>query len=125
MKLYELVQARTIISNHIDQNQPLSASLAYKVMKLIKNTQNDYDFYQEKFRDIIQDCSEKDENGQIVQENNGIKVQEGKMEECSNRITELNETEVEMPNIKFTIDELSGYDFSIMDMAKLDDFIKE
>ena len=42
MKLYELVQARTIISNHIDQNQPLAASLAYKIMKLIKNTQNDY-----------------------------------------------------------------------------------
>ena len=125
MTLYELLQARTVINTHIDQTQPMSASLAYKLMKLIKGTQNEYDFYQEKFTAILNEYGEKDENGKLIQNQEGIKVQEGKMEECSLKIKELNETPVEAPNIKLTLKELEPYSFSIADMAQLDKFIQE
>ena len=52
MKLYELLEARTVINKNIDQTKSISAALAYKIMKLMKNTQNDCDFYQEKFNAI-------------------------------------------------------------------------
>lgn len=125
MKLYELLEARTVINKNIDQTESISAPLAYKIMKLMKNTQNDCDFYQEKFNDILTEYGEKDDNGQLIQENNGIKIQDGKMEECTSKVNELNNTEIELPKIKFTLEELKPYNFSVIDMAKIDEFIQE
>lgn len=125
MKLYELLEARTVINKNIDQTESISASLAYKIMKLMKNTQNDCDFYQEKFNAILTEYGEKDNNGQLIQENNGIKIQDGKMEECTSKVNELNNTEIELPKIKFTLEELKPYNFSVIDMAKIDELIQE
>ena len=125
MKLYELLEARTVINKNIDQTKSISAPLAYKIMKLIKSTQNDCDFYQEKFNAILTEYGEKDDNGQLIQENNGIKIQDGKMEECTSKVNELNNTEIELPKIKFTLEELKPYNFSVIDMAKIDEFIQE
>ena len=125
MKLYELLEARTVINKNIDQTKSISAALAYKIMKLMKNTQNDCDFYQEKFNAILNEYGEKDDDGQLVQENNGIKIQDGKMEECTSKVNELNNTEIELPKIKFTLEELKPYNFSVIDMAKIDELIQE
>ena len=125
MKLYELLEARTVINKNIDQTKSISAALAYKIMKLMKNTQNDCDFYQEKFNAILTEYGEKDDNGQLIQENNGIKIQDGKMEECTSKVNELNNTEIELPKIKFTLEELKPYNFSVIDMAKIDELIQE
>lgn len=125
MKLYELLEARIVINKNIDQTESISAPLAYKIMKLMKNTQNDCDFYQEKFNAILTEYGEKDDNGQLIQENNGIKIQDGKMEECTSKVNELNNTEIELPKIKFTLEELKPYNFSVIDMAKIDELIQE
>lgn len=125
MKLYELLEARTVINKNIDQTESISAPLAYKIMKLMKNTQNDCDFYQEKFNAILTEYGEKDDNGQLIQENNGIKIQDGKMEDCTSKVNELNNTEIELPKIKFTLEELKPYNFSVIDMAKIDELIQE
>ena len=125
MKLYELLEARTVINKNIDQTKSISADLAYKIMKLMKNTQNDCDFYQEKFNAILNEYGEKDDDGQLIQENNGIKIQDGKMEECTSKVNELNNTEIELPKIKFTLEELKPYNFSVIDMAKIDELIQE
>ena len=125
MKLYELLEARTVINKNIDQTESISAPLAYKIMKLMKNTQNDCDFYQEKFNAILTEYGEKDDNGQLIQENNGIKIQDGKMEECTSKVNELNNTEIELPKIKFTLEELKPYNFSVIDIAKIGEFIQE
>ena len=125
MKLYELLEARTVINKNIDQTKSISAALAYKIMKLMKNTQNDCDFYQEKFNAILNEYGEKDDDGQLIQENNGIKIQDGKMEECTSKVNELNNTEIELPKIKFTLEELKPYNFSVIDMAKIDELIQE
>lgn len=127
MKLYELLQLRTVISSHIGQNENLPAGLAYKIMKLIKNTQNDVDFYQEKYSDIIQQYAERDDKGQLIQteDHQGIKIQENKKDECVQKLSELNNTEVDKINIKFSLAELEPYEFSITDMLILDEVIKE
>ncbi len=125
MKLYELLEVRTVINKNIDQTKLISADLAYKIMKLMKNTQNDCDFYQEKFNAILAEYGEKDDDGQLIQENNGIKIQDGKMEECTSKVNELNNTEIELPKIKFTLEELKPYNFSVIDMAKIDELIQE
>lgn len=127
MKLYELLQLRTVISSRISQNENLPAGLAYKIMKLIKNTQNDVDFYQEKYSDIIQQYAERDDKGQLIQieDRQGIKIQEDKKDECVQKLFELNNTEVDKINIKFSLAELEPYEFSIADMSVLDEVIKE
>ena len=36
-----------------------------------------------------------------------------------------NNTEIELPKIKFTLEELKSYNFSVIDMAKIDELIQE
>lgn len=46
-------------------------------------------------------------------------------EEVGTVMKELNIVEVEVPNIKFTLDELDGLELSVEDMFALDAFIEE
>lgn len=125
MKLYNLLQIRTIINEHIKDTDLMPAQLAYKIMKIMKNTQNDIIFYQEQINKIINTYGEKDENGNLIQQEQGVKIIENKLPECNQKMAELNNTEVEFPNIKFSLKELEPFKFSVVDMYQLDEIIKE
>jgi hypothetical protein len=49
----------------------------------------------------------------IPHESGGYKIKEDKVEECNKVILDLLETEVEIGDIKFNIDELEGLDLTI------------
>ena len=54
-----------------------------------------------------------------------IRIVEDKIAEAEKAMRELNEIEVEVPNIKFTLDELDELKLSVADMFALDAFIEE
>ena len=48
-----------------------------------------------------------------------------RQEELDEETRQLNETVVEIPNIKFRVEELQGLQLSVADLMILDDFIEE
>ena len=85
---------------------PLKA--AYKINKLKKNVENEFDYYSEKFREIVNTYSQKDEDGNVSfsEDGNQILIQDGKIDECNQALVDLQTLEVEVDNCNLTIDDL-------------------
>lgn len=91
-------------------NLPLKG--AYKLNKIRKSLEKESDFYNEKFQEIVEKYSRKDENGEIVFNEDGsqIMIQEDLIDECDKALTDLQNLEVEVDNCNLTIEDL-GEDF--------------
>ena len=123
MKITMLLDTKSIFDK-IGQVK-IAPRLAYKIMKFYKSVEVEEEFYNNKKNEIIALYAEKDENGQPIVENNIVKIVKDKIVDANKAMFELNNTEVETPSIKFTLDELEGIELSVADMYTLDAFIEE
>lgn len=104
----------------------ISSKLAYKIMKFCKSVAADEEFYNNKRNEIINEYAVRDENGAIVQSDDGVvNIIQDKIPEANAALMELNGVEVEAPNIKFSLSELEELKLSVADMFALDAFIEE
>ena len=89
-----------------DAQLPLKA--AYKINKLRKNVDSEFDYYSEKFREIVNTYAKKDENGNIAFSDDGaqILIQDGMVDECNQALVDLQTLEIEIDNCNLTIDDL-------------------
>lgn len=125
MKLIDKVAANRVLMEHV--NDKLPVFIAYKLMKLLKGSEEDVNFYRTKMSEIIDEYAEKDPNGQALQsQNGGVIIQNGKVDECNAKIKELEEMPVEdNGDIKFALDELAPINFSINEMLSLECYIEQ
>lgn len=123
MKLYKLLRARKILGDHMHEQLP--APLAYKIMKFIKASENEGAFYNEKFNEIVNRYGEKNHDGKSEPNDGKLHIDKSRAPQCEQEINELNEMEVDTPNIIFSISELDVLRFSVSDLFVLDDFISE
>lgn len=123
MQIGALIKAKGVLAPLFQEK--LSPRLSYKLMKFISKIETEERFYNETMKEIINTYCEKDEEGNFIPADNGIKIKNGYSEECNKMITELDSLEIEPPNITFTIDELEEVKFSIQDMLVLSPFITE
>lgn len=122
MKLYNLLQIRTTLNAHTKDT--MSTMLAYKIMKFIKSTEAEENFYNEKIQEILLKYGAKDENGNYIKSENGIKIIDDKVDDCHKEVNELAATEVEVPAITFTIDKLSQINLTVAELYTLDEIIQ-
>ena len=112
MKLIEILN----INLFIDQvkTQPLPFKTSYKLAKTAKAIETEVTFYQSKFREIVMQYAELDENGQPVFIDNGasIKLKEGTEQECNEKIIELQNTEATLEYTPFTPEEFDSVELS-------------
>jgi hypothetical protein len=124
MNIITLMNAAKIF-NQFAQTK-ISSKLAYKIMKFCKSVAIEEEFYESKRNEIINTYAVKDENGQIVVGNDGmVDIIPDKIDEANAAMMELNALEVEVPSIRFALDELEGLELSVADMFALDAFIEE
>lgn len=124
MNIITLINTARIFNQFAQTKLP--SKLAYKIMKFCKSVATEEEFYNTKRNEIIDTYAVKDENGQVVATDDGmIKIIPGKIDEANAALQELNDIEVEAPNVRFTLDELEGLELSVADMFALDAFIEE
>ena len=89
-----------------DVNLPLKG--AYKINKIRKAVEKEGEFYSSKFQEIVNTYAKKDDNGNIVFSEDGeqIIIQDDKIEECNQALSELQKLEVEIDNCNLTIEDL-------------------
>ena len=89
-----------------DVNLPLKG--AYKINKIRKAVEKEGEFYSSKFQEIVNTYAKKDDNGNIVFSEDGeqIIIQDDKIEECNQALSELQRLEVEIDNCNLTIEDL-------------------
>lgn len=125
MNILTLINAANIF-NQVAQTK-ISSKTAYKIMKLCKSVAVEEEFYNQKRSDIINQYADRDENGQIKLSEDGtmINILPDKLAEAESAMFELNNIEVEIPNIRFNLSELEDLKFSVQEMFLLDAFIEE
>ena len=83
-------------------------SVAYKLMLINKDATDCISFFENQYAEIIAEYAQKDENGQIVQTEEGnIKIIPEKINDAAQRINELETFEIQIDQNKLlTLDEL-------------------
>lgn len=97
----------------------------YKFLLIKKKLEEDQKLIQEQAELIAQQFGEKNEQGQIIQtQEGGIKILPEKQQECLTQVQKLNNQQIQLPDIYFTFDELDGLDLTLVDLEILEPFIK-
>lgn len=122
MKIGQLLKVKGVFTPFIRMR--LSPRLSYKLLKFIKAIEFEEDFFNTKFREIVQECAKKDEQGKFITDDNGNIALE-KSDKFKAAVEELNDIDVTAPDIKFTLDELQDLTLSVLDIAIIEDFIQE
>lgn len=102
----QIIDFRNNINFFADANLPLKG--AYKINKIRKEVEKEAEFYSEKFQEILNKYSKKDEDGNMVFSEDGdqIMINDGMVEECNKALNNLQALEVEINNYNLTIDDL-------------------
>ena len=124
MKMYEILELQNLYNSISHIKLPLKTT--YKFTRLMKRVEEELPFYQEKFREIVEEYGVK-ENGQykLTADGQSIAIIPGKEIECNIKIAELRNLEVSIEGIKFSIEELEGIDVSISELNCLMSLIEE
>lgn len=114
----------SIINQKLDKLS-FSIQTQYKFLKLKKIVQEELQLYYNQLAGLRQ-FVEVDEQGQpVVSEDGGIRIKEEDIENCTKLINEINQMEIQLPDIYFSLDELENLGLTLAELDKLSPFIKE
>ena len=124
LKMYQLTELTPIFDKMKSSKLPFKT--AYRVTLLMQETEKHLNFYQESFRNLLNEYGKKDENGNIMptEDGQGVLLAEETMQEAYQKLTELRELDVELPNTKFDLDAFGDIEISPQEMLVLMPFIE-
>lgn len=127
MKILSKDISLAIMSYNQINNEKFSIKTAYKFAKLFKKLTEEKEILDELIKNIFNEYGKKDENGELVQNEKGSILFDSaqKQTECMNKLNDLAETEIEIEDFYFSLDEIGDIKASIDDIVGLIPFIKE
>lgn len=97
----------------------------YKILKLVKAIKDEDELVNESVLIIANEYAEKDENGQVIQsEDGGIKIDMSRKADLALALNKLDTTELQLPDIYFSLDEFEGLDLTLEELNAFMAFIK-
>lgn len=107
------------------QEKEMPIKLSYKFSKIFDSIESDYQFFFTQLRKILDKYAEKDENGNFIQNGEHIPLRKETLDLAEKALNDLYETEITLPKITFTLDELEGLDIKPYELRALLPFIEE
>ena len=110
--------------------KPLNIKTAYKLAMIKRQTDEQTDFYQTSFFKILNEYGKKDENGELQRVKEGVNegnvlIQEDKLEECNDALSDLMGLEVEINNYNLKLEDFGDMEVSADDLATIIPFLSE
>lgn len=97
----------------------------YKFIKISKVIREEEELINEQQFLLLKQYAEKNEDGQfIVNKDGGFKIKEECVEECGLKIMEMNNRQITLPDIYFSLDELGPLGLTLGELELLEPFIK-
>ena len=108
------------------KSQKLPFKTAYRLTLLSQEVQKHIDFYQESFRNLLQEYGKKDEQGNVMptEDGQGVLLAEETMNEAYQKLAELRDLDVELPDTKFSPDDFDNIEISPEEMIIIMPFIE-
>lgn len=125
MKMYEILDLSNLYNSIKDTKMPIKTT--YKFSRLMQRAEQELNFYSQQFQKIIETYAKTDENGNYCFSSDGqsIEIIDGKQAECNTKIMELRNLEVDINDIKFSLDEIDCLNLSITELSCLMSLIEE
>lgn len=124
MKILQIINAKKVFSNYLDTK--MSPAVAYKIMKFVKEAESEEAFYKKEIQKLIEQYGKRNDDGSLVATEDGnILLSEDTLQECRQKVDELEALDVDAPNISFTIDELSCVSMTVREMDAISAFISD
>lgn len=125
--LNKLINSRQVLQSMSNIN--IAPHLAYQITKFLIKSQDEEEFYNNRLRALFDECAQKNEDGTFIttDDGQGIKLQPNLIEKFNKSYEELVNTEIEAPDIKFALSEITKEltSISVNQMMTLMDFIDE
>lgn len=100
------------------------AKLAWSIARLLKSAEAEIQSFNETRMNLIKKYGEKDENGELITDDNGnCKIPNANMVEFNDELKDMLDAEVEINANKLSIDLLEDIEFTPSDMAVLEPFV--
>lgn len=97
----------------------------YKLLKLIKIADEEYPIYMEQFQSLLDSYAERDDQGNIIySEDGGTKIKKNKMDTLQEKLYELKQIKVQVPDLYFSLDELEKLELKMEELNAFIDLIK-
>lgn len=124
IKRYKLDSLEQIFNKLLSQT--FAVQTQYKFLKLKKSIEEEIEIYRIQYASLLDQFCEKDEDGNLITDGaNGYKVDPKKMPEIEKAVTEIQEVEIQVPDIYFSLDELEDLGLTLYELNVLEPFIKE
>ena len=123
--MLKVLKIKEIAPKILKQSLPIRTT--YKLSKLLDSVQNESEFYHKHLNEIISTYGKRDENGQYVltEDKNGIQVDADNLVTVEEKLKELHNLEVELPDVTFTLDELEQLDCTVQEFNSFLPFIED
>ena len=123
--MQEIINFTTFYEAVKDSKLPIKT--AYKLTKLTKAIESELSFYREKLQAIIKQYAQLNENGCAIPTDDGagVKLRPETEADCYAAIYELQEIEVELPDIKFTFADFENTQLTMAEINSAINFFEE
>lgn len=105
--------------------KPMPARTAFKVARLIRELDKENEMFDKQRIDIVTRYAKRDENGDMVEENNQVLIDDDKMQQFQDEFNALLDTEVEVNAEKLDIEDLGDIELTPKQIMNLEKFINE
>lgn len=106
-------------------SKPMPARTAFKVARLIRELDKENEMFDKQRIDIVTRYAKRDENGDMVEENNQVLIDDDKMQQFQDEFNALLDTEVEVNAEKLDIEDLGDIELAPKQIMNLEKFINE
>lgn len=124
MKLIDIVNAVEALQN-LSAQEGMNAKASYLLLKNIKAVEEEMQTYRSALSKLIHKYADKDENNQLVIENDQYHFNKENYPLFVKELENLGETEVEITIHKLSIEEFADIKISANTLSKLEFLIKE
>ena len=112
MKLKELIQLRQILGALA--NQKMSIKSSYSIARFISQTNDAEVIYNQKIQELINEFGDRDQQNKFKTDENGsISIKEGKEQECNDKIAEIDNFEIDVPQLTILEKDIDNLDSKI------------
>lgn len=124
MKMYEVLALQSFYTSVQDKKMPIKTT--YKLSRLASRVEKEIEFYSKEFAKIV-DAYALKENGELVysEDMTSIKIIPGKEDECSDKIMELKELEVDLSDFEFSLEEFENLELTLAEMSSILPLVKD
>ena len=122
VKLIDLLNSASVLQRLTTID--FKAKTSWQLYKLISAAEKEIGTFQDTRMKVVQKYAEKDENGEMIVNENEYKIADGQIEAFTNEINELLMSEVELNVSPIPLEDLDAADFKPTEMVIMEPFLK-